>query len=188
MQLETARLFLREYEMGDYEDLREIDGDPEVQHYRGGHVVTEDQTRLWIERTQELRRAVPRVRYPLVMTLKGGETIGGCLFKITDLERREAEVGYLLKRTYWGRGYTTEATHAVLNYGFMMLGLHRVYAQVNPENVGSWRVMEKLGMRREGHLWEVEFTATGEWRDVYLYAILDHEWTPDSQGDRLPTF
>jgi [ribosomal protein S5]-alanine N-acetyltransferase len=177
MHLETARLLLREYEAGDYDDLREIDGDPEVQRYRGGHTITEEQTRGWIARTEVLRREEPRTRYPLVLARKdGGEVVGACLLNVSSPERREAELGYLVKRRHWGRGYTTEAARAVLGFGFGTLGLHRVWAQANPQNPGSWRVMEKLGMRREGHLREAELTASGEWRDVYLYAILDHEW------------
>jgi ribosomal-protein-alanine N-acetyltransferase len=176
MRLETTRLFLREYEASDYDDLRKIDGDAEVQRYRGGHIVTEEQTHAWIERTHILRLEKPRLRYPLVMVLKdGGQLIGSCLFGITDATRREAELGYLIKRRYWGQGFTTEAARALLDFGFGVLGLHRVWAQANPENVGSWRVMEKLGMRREGQLREVKLTATGEWRDIYLYAIPDRE-------------
>ena len=167
MRLETPRLVLREYEAGDYADLREIDADAEVQRYRGGHIVTEEQTRGWIERTQTLRLAEPRLHYPLVMVRKvGGELIGACLFGITDAARREAELGYLVKRRYWGQGYTTEAASALLGFGFGVLRLHPLWAQANPENVGSWRVMEKLGMRSEGHQREYELAANGERRHV----------------------
>lgn len=177
MDLETARLVLREYEASDYADLREIDGDPEVQRYRGGFVVTEEQTRRWLALTEEYRRAVPRLRYPLLLARKDStEVIGACLFGITDVEQGEAELGYLLKRRYWGQGYTTEAARALLSFGFGTLRLRRIWAQANPENIGSWRVMEKLGMRREEHLREADPTASGEWRDIYRYAILDHEW------------
>lgn len=179
MQLETARLYLRDYAPGDDADIREVDSDPEVQRYRGGQRITEEQTRRWLARTEELRRAVPRIRYPLVLARKDSdEAIGACLFAITDDARRAAESGYLLKRRYWGQGYTTEAARAVLDFGFGTLGLHHIRTQANPENVGSWRVMEKLGLRREGRLREADLTATGEWRDIYRYAILDREWPP----------
>jgi RimJ/RimL family protein N-acetyltransferase len=69
----------------------------------------------------------------------------------------------------------TEAIRALIGFGFGELKLHRIRAECDPRNVGSWRVLEKVGMRREGHLRE-NFLLDGTWCDSYLYAILDHEW------------
>lgn len=69
-----------------------------------------------------------------------------------------------------------EAVRALVGYGFQALDLHRIWADVDPGNVGSWRVMAKIGMRREGHLLENAWIA-GEWQDSYLYAVLKREWT-----------
>jgi RimJ/RimL family protein N-acetyltransferase len=60
-------------------------------------------------------------------------------------------------------------------YGFTSLGLHRISADTTSPNVASWRLMERLGMRREAHLREAEFR-DGEWIDYFIYAILVHEW------------
>ena len=85
------------------------------------------------------------------------------------------ELTYLYARLFWGRGYATEAARAILAYAFRDLDLHRVYATCRPANVGSSRVLEKLGMRREGHLVQHRWMK-GRWQDSLLYAILDDEW------------
>jgi ribosomal-protein-alanine N-acetyltransferase len=85
------------------------------------------------------------------------------------------EILYLLNRQYWGHGYATEAVRAVLGFGFRELGLHRVYATCRPANVASSRVMEKVGMQREGHLRRHRWMK-GAWHDSLLYAILEDEW------------
>jgi len=69
----------------------------------------------------------------------------------------------------------TEAVRALVGYGFGELKLHRIAADCDPRNIGSWRVMEKIGMRREGHLLE-NLLLAGEWVDSYVYAILAREW------------
>ena len=83
--------------------------------------------------------------------------------------------GYCLNRDYWGHGYATEAAQAVISFGFEQLGLHRIFAICDPCNVASWRVLARAGMRREGHLLEDRWQK-GQWRDSYLYAILEREW------------
>ncbi|MNC25878.1 hypothetical protein D3C75_739860 [compost metagenome] len=62
-----------------------------------------------------------------------------------------------------------------MQFGFQELGLHRIYATCRPENTGSWMVMEKIGMNREGHLRE-HFSKEGKWQDSYLYSVLRHEF------------
>ena len=75
----------------------------------------------------------------------------------------------------WGLGYATEAAAELLRFGFDRLGLHRITAGCWAANIGSARVMEKIGMRREAHLREGAWIQ-GSWQDVFHYAILNHEW------------
>ena len=79
------------------------------------------------------------------------------------------------RASYWGRGYMTEAGRAILDVAFREIDLHRVWATCDPRNRASYRVMEKLGMRREAHF-RKGVMEKGEWRDSYLYAILAEEW------------
>jgi len=94
-------------------------------------------------------------------------------------------VGYSLHPDSWGQGLMTEAVMALVGYGFGVLRLHRIWADVDPENIGSWRVLEKIGMRREGQLRENALIG-GEWCDSYIYAMLDREWTGYTGHALLP--
>jgi RimJ/RimL family protein N-acetyltransferase len=107
--------------------------------------------------------------------LATGELIGDCA-SCTDLvDSRQAEVGFTLRPEFQGRGYATEAAGALLGYLFGARAKHRVTARCDPRNAGSVAVLERLGMRREGHLLESTW-AKGEWTDDLLFAILDREW------------
>lgn len=105
-----------------------------------------------------------------------GQFVGLAFLLGVDLDGREAEVGYSLTQRFWGYGDATETATALLAFGFETLGRHRTWAKCIPDNTRSWRVLEKIGMRREGHLRECEWVA-GRWQDHLLYGILDHEWT-----------
>ena len=89
------------------------------------------------------------------------------------------EIGWVFHPAYQGRGYATEAAQALLRYGFETLRFHRIVATCQPENPASFRVMEKLGMRREGHFRECILCPDGTWWDEYFYALLADEWALD---------
>jgi RimJ/RimL family protein N-acetyltransferase len=109
------------------------------------------------------------------MLKSDGQLIGGCRLNIADAKSRQGRIAYLFNRNYWGRGYATEATAAIIAFGFEQLGMHRIFATCDVKNFASARVLEKVGMRREGLRREDELLR-GEWRDSYLYAILEQEW------------
>lgn len=87
----------------------------------------------------------------------------------------EAELGYFFLRDHWGKGYAVEAAEALLDFAFGPLGLHRVWGKCHTGNAGSARVMEKLGMTREGTIREHAWMRD-HWRSSYLYGILAGEW------------
>ncbi|MFK4791450.1 GNAT family N-acetyltransferase [Microbacterium sp. ZW T5_56] len=88
----------------------------------------------------------------------------------------EAGIGYLIDPAHAGRGYATELGRALLALAFDELGVHRVTAGCYADNTASWRVMEKLGMRREQHGVRDSWHAELGWIDGYTYAILAEEW------------
>lgn len=117
----------------------------------------------------------PRTKFQLDIILKEeNRLIGNCGIRVNDPEMREANIGYELNTQYWGQGYATEAAEAILKFGFEELGMHRIWSWCVAENLASIRVLEKIGMRREGHLREKELIK-GKWYDKFLYAILEHE-------------
>jgi GNAT superfamily N-acetyltransferase len=88
----------------------------------------------------------------------------------------------VLARHAWGRGYATEAAAALLAFGFDEAGLHKISATCDPENIGSSRVLQKIGMRQEGRLQD-HLLVRGQWRDRLLYAAAQFRIEPASPGD-----
>jgi RimJ/RimL family protein N-acetyltransferase len=104
-----------------------------------------------------------------------GTFIGDCVLWVTSADDGQGEIGYILDPAHQGHGYATEAAEALLQLAFAELGLHRVAGRIEPRNIASGRVLERLGMRREALLFENEFVK-GEWQSEAIYAILDREW------------
>jgi RimJ/RimL family protein N-acetyltransferase len=104
------------------------------------------------------------------------ELIGDCAARTDGDDPRQAEIGYTIAPEHQGRGYATEAVRVLLGYLVEARGKHRVTASCDARNTASARVLERVGMRREGHLRESTW-AKGEWTDDLLYALLDRDWT-----------
>lgn len=90
----------------------------------------------------------------------------------------QAELGWTFHPAYGGRGYATEAVRTVIDLCFGPLGLRRVHAECFADNEPSWRLMERLGMRREWHSVKESLHRTRGWLDGYSYALLAEEWPP----------
>ena len=86
------------------------------------------------------------------------------------------EIGWILHKKFWGKGFMTEAAQAVIKYGFEHLNLHRIIATCQPENIASKRICEKLGMRLEGTFKKCIHYKDDIWWDELFYAILDEEY------------
>jgi RimJ/RimL family protein N-acetyltransferase len=128
-----------------------------------------------------------RLSRTLLMEL-GGAVIGdlyvavGDAWAQTEVAERargvQAEIGWVLAPDHEGRGYATEAVTEVLRICFEDLGLRRVFAQCFADNEPSWRLMERVGMRREEHAVRESLHRSGEWLDGLRYALLADEWRP----------
>lgn len=107
----------------------------------------------------------------LAITLRTPATLVGAVGLEICREHSRAELGYWIGKPYWGQGFATEAAHALINHGFQMLGLNRIYAEHLVRNPASGRVMVKIGMRREGTLRQ----HTKKWdvfEDVTIYGLV----------------
>ncbi len=170
-RLETPRLLLRGPRLSDAGAIfTGYAADPEVtRHLSWPRHERLEQTRSFLQTILERRRQDPE-RWPWVLVRREDKALLG----MVELRRRgtRGEVGYVLRRRDWGRGYMTEALQAVLQWGFASPDLWRVQAQCHPANRASARVLEKVGMRREGRLRRyIVFPALGpEPLDVLLYA------------------
>ena len=174
--LETKRLILREFVSGDFDAVQTYASDPEVCRFMSWGPNSESETRAFLSRMIEAQASEPRKGYDIAVALQKSERIiGTCGLTIGSIEHRRAELGYCFNREYWNQGYATEAARAMIDFGFRRLCSHRIYAYCDPDNLGSVRVLEKLGLHREGLLREHQFVK-GHWRDADLYAILEQEW------------
>lgn len=174
IRLETPRLILREFVPEDWREVHEYASDPEVTRYMSWGPNDEAATIQFVATAIVKQKAEPRTDYDLAIVLReDGKLIGGC--RIYRKGFGMGEMGYCLHRNYWNQGYGTEAVRALLEWAFTSGGFHRVYAKCNPSNIGSARVMEKNGMKKEGYLRESQFK-DGKWFDLLLYAILEREW------------
>lgn len=169
MQIETERLILRRFCKSDLQDLYEYLSDEEVvrfEPYKPMDLREVENTLNWRISTEEM----------LAVELKArGKMIGNVYLGQRDFEARE--LGFVFNRQYWGQGYARESCEALIQQAFAT-GVHRIYGECDPENIHSWRLLEKLGFRREGYLRENVYFWKDEqgnpvWKDTLVYAILN---------------
>lgn len=177
LPIRTERMVLRDFRAEDFEAVHAYASDPEVVRFMPWGPNDEDETRKFFERVAADCEAQPRTELGLAIEFPPeGGVVGSIALHPADLPNRTMMMGYCLRRDLWGRGLVFEAARALLDVGFGQLSLHRIFATCDVRNTGSWRVMEKLGMRREGVLLK-DRLIRGEWRDTYVYAVLAEEWS-----------
>lgn len=101
--------------------------------------------------------------------------IGTCTLYHIDTNNRRAEIGYALGSEYWGKGYMQEALTLFINFCFGNLDLNRLEADVDPQNISSIKVLERLGFQKEGYLRE-RWLVGGGVQDSLFYGLLKNEW------------
>lgn len=174
--IRTARLLLREFREGDFDDVHEYAADPDVARFMDWGPNAREQTIDFMDRKLAEQTRWPREEVSLAVEhVADARVIGSIRLAVSDRDNLAGDLGYSINSAYWRQGYATEAARALIDVGFKTLGLHRIWAECDTQNVGSWGVMEKLGMRREGHLRDGKLIK-GAWRDRYLYAVLAEEW------------
>jgi ribosomal-protein-alanine N-acetyltransferase len=173
--LETERLILREIRPDDVEDVFRIYSDPQVIRYWGSApLIAIDEARLKIQSTAEAFQAREGIRW--AFTRKGEDRLigSGGHWRLLKQHQR-SEIGYELAPEHWGQGLVAEAFGAILRFGFERMGLHSVEAHIDPANVASRRVLEKLGFVQEGYFRENYFF-DGVFTDTAVFSLLKRDW------------
>ena len=175
--LETERFVLRAVTLDDASDMFRIMSDPRVMRYFGIEPMTShDQA---IERARDIQAAFAEqngVRWAITRR-EDGQFIGTCGFWRLIKEHFRAEIGYELAPAFWGQGVMTEAVGAILTFGFTRMGLHSVEAQIDPDNTGSRRVLEKLGFVQEGYFRENYYQPSeNDFSDTAVFSLLKANW------------
>jgi len=175
--LETERLILRPFEENDFEVVHDYASVAENVQYMIWGPNEESHTKAFILQAIEKSKEIPCNNYQYAAVLKSSrKLIGAC--NIAILDDNEAEIGWILHMDYWKQGFSTEMGNRILEFGFDDLGLHRIIAHCDTENYGSYRVMERIGMRKEGCFLEgrpANKFSDKKYGDEYSYAILKDE-------------
>jgi [ribosomal protein S5]-alanine N-acetyltransferase len=168
--IETQRLRIRQFEADDWVAVYAYASKPEVMTYIPEGVLSAEQAREFVATNQGAEARA------LAVVLTATNRLIGHLVFHPWFAPRTYEIGWVFNPDYHGQGYATEGLTALLQYGFETLKLHRIIATCQPENVPSYRVMEKLGMRREGWFQKCIYRDEHTWWDEYFYAMLEEEW------------
>ncbi len=171
--LQTAQLRLRPFTLDDAPVVQRLAGAPEVASTTLNipHPYEDGMAEDWIRSHEAAWNAKQRVT--LAMTSEGDGVVGAISLHLNSTHRR-GELGYWVGLQYWNRGYATEASTALLDLGFDVLGLNRIQAQHITRNPASGRVLQKVGMELEG-IRRQHFLTRGEFEDVAVYAILSSD-------------
>ena len=171
--METDRLIIRKFSTDDWEDLYEYLSDQEVVKYEPYDTFTQEACK------QEANRRSGDENFWAVCLKDTDKLIGNIYLVKQDFDTWE--LGYVFNSNFHGNGYATEAAKALMNTAFRENSARRITAMCNPLNTPSWKVLERLGMRREGHLikniyFKKDDSGNPIWADTYEYGILMSEW------------
>lgn len=166
--VETEHTILREFRLGDVDDLQEILGDEQVMEYL--------EPAFTRDRTEEFLRefCIEGKNALAVEHRDSGKVIGYVLFKSCG-QREVYEIAWAFHRNYWRKGYAYEACQALMVHAFEHMGIHKIFAETI-DSVRSAGLMKKLGMQLEGVQRMQAKNIRGEWTDLYLYGLLRNEF------------
>jgi len=169
-EIETARLRLRVIVASDSPAIFAYMSDPRVTAFLPEGCLDEEGSRAFAR-----KHAGAAGQALAVVEKASGQMIGHMPFYPWSAPETY-EIGWAFGHAHQGKGYATEAGQALIAHAFEALKAHRVIATCQPENVASWRVAEKLGLRREGCFRACIYRAPGVWWDEFFYALLAEEY------------
>lgn len=172
--VKTDRLLLRPFEAGDLHDLHAYRSDPEVCRYLYSEPGTIEESTQRLDKSLTMDELTEEGQWLVLAVVLDGAVIGDVVLKWVSEKDRQGEIGYVFNPAHHGKGYAREAARAMLKIGFEDFGLHRITAVCDVRNEPSWRLMERLGMRREAHF-RHDAIFKGGWGDSFVYAMLAEE-------------
>jgi RimJ/RimL family protein N-acetyltransferase len=173
---ETKRLILRNFTEDDYRDLYEYLSDAVTYIYEPGKPIT-------LKESKKLCRKRSKNNIFIAVELKREKKLIGHIYfnLIEPKEYNTFEIGYIFNKNYQGYGYATEASKKVIEYGFTKLKIHKIIAHCNPKNKRSWKLLERLGMKREGKFKQEGYFRKNDkgepiWHDAYSYGLIKDDY------------
>jgi len=173
--LTTERLTLRPFSEADIAVVAKLANDRDIADNTINipHPYNEAIAGEWISTHRDAYAKRTGAVFAAVIT-ESGEFIGSIALTFA-LEFDNAELGYWIGKPFWGNGYCTEAAREIVRWGFQEIGLHKIYASYFPRNPASGKVMEKIGMKKEGCLREHR-KVRGNHESLVYYGILEREF------------
>ena len=173
--LKTERIYLREFQVSDWQEVHIFASQERVCRYQpwGPNSLKESQS--FVKQVLVDSEKEPRTRYALaIINNNENRLIGAGELNIRDIHNKKGEIGYIINPNYWGKGIATDVATLLIGFGFHQLQLHRIYATCDPRNIGSIRVLEKAGMTKEGRI-RGDLLMKDGWRDSLLFSVLENE-------------
>lgn len=166
MRIETKRLILRSFEATDYDDLYEFLSQLADDEFEGYPGITYENGK------EHLEYRIGSDEFLAIELKETGKVIGNIYCGKKDFEARK--VGYIVNKKYQRLGYASEALSAVIKL-LLQNGTHRIYAECDPRNECSWKLLEKVGMKREALFHKNVYFHKDDngnpiWKDTYVYA------------------
>jgi len=178
--LETKRLRLRRFTLADAADVQRLAGDRDVASTMMiPHPYEVGMAEHWVSTHLEGFNRGELATFAI--TLRESAVLVGAISLTIRRKHSRGELGYWIGKPYWNRGYCTEAAKAILQFGFVELGLNRIHASHFTRNPASGRVMQKIGMTYEGRLRQ-HVEKWGVFEDLDLYGILPGEFFGEGDG------
>ncbi|WP_440114881.1 GNAT family N-acetyltransferase [Paenibacillus sp. QZ-Y1] len=170
-ELHTERLHLRKMKVSDSPSLFKIWSDSDVTQFMNVSCFTDvEQAKEMITLLDDLSQDRKAIRFSIIQK-ESNEIIGSCGYNSLDFGNLKAEIGYDIAKSYWGKGYASEAVCSLVDHAFSSLKLNRIEAKVNPENLNSIKLLQKLHFTLEGTLREYERVGD-RFNDINMYSKL----------------
>jgi RimJ/RimL family protein N-acetyltransferase len=184
-EIQTDRLILRALVSDDAPRIFEYRSSPEVSRFQSWGTDSARATESYILALTAIEPGTPGPWYQIGIGLSPTELIGDCGFRVLENEPHHAEIGIALAPEFQNRGYATEALRTLLQYLLVKLGKHRAFGSVDPSNLASIRLLQRIGMREEVRF-EKSLWFKGEWVDEVIFAMLAADWKVINQSGRRP--
>lgn len=173
--LETERLLIRQITLEDKYELFDYRSDSEANKYQGWIPKTIEEVEVFIGNTAKQINE-PQTWFQCAIIEKTTQNLIGDLgVHFIGSENKQAEIGCTLHKDFQNKGYATEALKKMINYLFSELNKHRIIASIDPKNINSIRLVERIGFRKEAHFIE-SLWINGQWVDDLVYALIEKDW------------
>lgn len=174
LHLESNRIIIRNFQESDWEDVTCYCSDAKTMQYIPMGVLDTQEIKEFVSASPDEETECYAIE------LKSSHHVIGQMIYHPWVMEKTWEIGWIVSPQFQHRGFASEAAKALLHYGFTTQKLHRIVATCQPENPFSWRVAERIGMRREGCFKKCIPKENNIWWDEYFYAILEEEFSSDS--------